>query len=307
MKIHYAVILLLLVSSFSLSCQKADKAMAPEESEAVTAAEDQSLASQPAADRMMLKREAPSGGESGMADEGKKQHDTGRGIQYPFYTKFDKIPGRQLEYRVDLNFETKDLFSSRQKLLEIVKKYGFIRSSTSSIETSNIFLSAHIAVKSSELYDALLDLQNLGVLLNERISVTDHTEEMVLAERKIKREQLRIARKNRAIDQVAPGAKSWTEREQSLERSEDELDKKEHDQWKIIDNVYWADVHLYIRGPVTADTIEVPRYQNALIGLLNGFLTFLYGLIYLVPFLVIALIIWIKRDRIRNMFKRKKE
>ncbi len=302
MKMKFLLIILITISSFAFSCQKADQS-APE-SETVPA--EESFEPDALSDELMMKRGVVPGGEgTDDASTGEKKKDADRGIETPFYTEFDESMGRQLEYRADLNFETKNLFKSRKQLLEVVKKYGFIKNSTTSTEYSNIYLSANIAVRSSELYDVLLDLQDIGVLVNERITVTDHTEEMVMAERKIKREQLRIARKNRAISQVAPGAKTWTEREQSLERSENELDQKEHDRWKITDRVYWAEVTMYVKGPVTAETIEVPRYRNALIGLVNGLLVFLYGLIYAVPFIAIALVIWFKRGFIKNIFKRK--
>ena len=209
---------------------------------------------------------------------------------------------RLLEYRVNLIYETKDLFSSRQYLLTIVSKYGFINSSASTTESKSPYMNAHIFVRSNLLYDALVDLEKLGIMLSEKITVVDHTEQMVLAQRKLKRETIRIIRKQRAIGRVSPAAKTWKEREASLERCEDGIDKSEHEKWKIKDRVTWAKIHVYLKGPDLPDRIEIPNYRDALIGLINVLLYLSYVIIVLLPLVVIGGLIWWKRKRIAAFF-----
>lgn len=214
---------------------------------------------------------------------------------------------RLLEYRVDLTYESMDLIKSRQEMLGIVAKYGFVKGSGASLESKKSFMASDVFVKSEKLYDALQEFDKVGILLAENISVTDHTENMVLQERKVKREQIRIGRKNAAAGQVTAAARNWNDIENSLEQSEDTLDGADHEKWKIKDKVAWAWIHVNFKGPDQPGRIEVPRYTDAFIGVANLFLGFLYVLIYILPLgILIWLVIW-KRNQIKNIFKRKKD
>ena len=239
--------------------------------------------------------------------EKSKKTEKKQGLVTHFIAPMDYAKERLLEYSVKLTYESHNLLKSRRELLGIISKYGFIKNSTSSVERKNTYMNTGVYIKTDLFYDALRDFEVLGILLNERITVNDHTGNMVLNERKVKREQLRIKRKNRAVGQVTSRSKTWKDTEGSLEKSEDALDRSEHEKWKIKDKISWAFVHLYLKGPRTPDTVEVPDYSNAFVGMINLMLKVFYLVINILPFIIfLILIIW-KRKSIGRIFSRRKK
>ena len=279
----------------SLSCKKAEsppEAVAPAALEEESAVREQAknLADEPAGKK-----------ERGAAVE---QEGGSGGLIGHFLAPMEFAKERLLEYRVDLTYESGDLRKSRHELLGIVAKYGFIRQAGTSLEEQPPAVASDLLIRSDRIYEALRDLDRVGRLVSENISVTDHTEEMALQERTVKREQLRITRKGAAAGQVAPAARSWSEIENSLAQSEDRLDTAEHGKWKIRDKVSWAWIHVNLKGP---DRINVPNYFNAVVGMVNFLLKLVWVVIYLLPLAAIAgLIIW-KRKAVAVLFRRKKK
>ena len=233
-----------------------------------------------------------------------------KGLKSHFIMPFEHAKERLLEYKVDLTYETKDLLYSRQKLLGLVNKYGFIIKSNSAAEGRYPYVNTTVNIKTDNLYTALKEFDDIGILMNENITAIDHTEQMVLSQKKIQREQLRIARRNRASGKINPTSKNWSNIENSLERSEDKLDANAHEKWKIEDRVSWAKIQLYVRGPENPVEIKVPNYLDAFKTMINAILEFLYGIIVALPFLIIiALIILgvLKRKNIKDFILRKRE
>lgn len=298
-RISGALIWIVLFSSvLFFSCAKSEKpAGEPSADQPAPAAEQATSVDEEKADHRA--------GKVGGLQKQEEQKD-GDGIQGHFIAPMELAKERLLEYRVDLTYECTDLVKSRMELLGIVSKRGFIKNSSASVETHKAFMTSDLMVKSEKLYDILQELDRVGVLRAETITVTDHTEQMVLQDRKVKREQTRITRKNIAAGQVTAAAKNWNDIENSLERSEDTLDTSEHARWQIRDKVAWAWVHVSLKGPDVPNRIEVPRYSDAFKGLVNVFLWLIYALVYIIPFAILAgLIIW-KREKIAGIFRRKK-
>jgi hypothetical protein len=152
----------------------------------------------------------------------------------------------------------------------------------------------------------LQQIDKLGILKNENISVVDHTENMAWQKIKIDREQLRTVRKNQTIKDVSSSLKTWTDRERSLEQSEDALDQAKFEEWKINDKISWAHLIVYVKGPDQPDRIKVPAFRDAFVGVANMLLNILYALIWLAPFIIVFLIIWLKRHAIKRLLTRKK-
>ena len=277
------------------SCAKKDKA----------ADEPSATQPAPAAEQVQSADLEKAATRPGKARGLEKQEEEG-GLTGHFVAPMELAKERLLEYRVDLTYECADLVRSRMELLGIVSKFGFIKNSSASIETRTSYVTSDLMVKSEKLYETLLELDRVGVLRAENISVIDHTEEMVLNDRKGRREQTRITRKNIASGQVTAAAKNWSDIENSLERSEDSLDASEHAKWQIRDKVAWALVHVNLKGPDVPNRIEVPRYSDAFKGLVNLFLWMIYAMVYLIPVAIVAgLIVW-KRDAIAGIFRKKK-
>lgn len=210
-------------------------------------------------------------------------------------------PGRLLEYNVAVHYRSADLLKARALLYSIASRRGFLRSSSASAESSQV--SVEMAVRSTELYDTLKDLDAAGDLLTENISVTDHTEADYGNSLKVKRENLRGARRTQAMTGDA-AARNWAEREAALERSEDSSDQAQLEKWKIQDHVNWATISVQVSGPDLPAPIRVPSYRNAFVGLLNVILELGYMAIYILPFLLIGLLLIAKRRTWLGWIKR---
>ncbi|TGM95933.1 DUF4349 domain-containing protein [Leptospira dzoumogneensis] len=196
--------------------------------------------------------------------------------------------GRLLEYKVDLNFETKDFIAARKFLLELSGKYGFVQSESlqnwgGDTEPS---MTAVIHVKSSDLYQVLMELEKLGTLTSENIQVEDHTENYTLEQIHAKREKIRIARRTELGARSTP--KNAAEIEELLGQSEDSADSAEFEKWKILDRVNWAKISIHMYGPKKPKAVEVPSFGDAFIDLASLGLKLILSLIYIIPLALIA-------------------
>lgn len=229
------------------------------------------------------------------------------GLDSHFVAPMELAEGRLLEYSIDLNYRTEDLLEARKELLSLIGKYGYIVSGNAEMKERDAYMNAVVHIKEELLYDALQDFDSLGILTSETITVMDHTESMVEAERKIRREEIRIERQRKARNTVATGSKNWGEIEESLQRNEDTADQQEHRKWQINDRVSWAKVSIHLDDPDPYLSIEVPVYRNAFIGMLNVFLFIGYAILWLVPLILLALLLVPLRHAIGRRFRRKKE
>jgi hypothetical protein len=206
-------------------------------------------------------------------------------------TKPVAMNNRQLEYQVDVNYQIADLKGARAFFNQWVPRYGFMQSEAASGQ-GNGYLTLSVKVRSTNLYNALAELDAIGMLANERISVVDHTENSMLQQLLAEREQIRMRRRSTAVNQSGATSRNWQAAETLLAASEDKELQTRMEEWRISDRVQWATVTIHLTMPVVARTaaVEVPTFQNAFIGLLNLLLQFLYAAIYIVP---IAALLWL--------------
>ena len=222
---------------------------------------------------------------------------------------FDKASGRYLEYTVNLSYKTKDLEKSRKLLLDVVSKYGFVKSSRASAAGDVPYMNAGIHLKAEDLYAALKELDALGELKSANMRSTDHTENMFWRGIQMRREALRLRRKA-GFGRIAPTSKNWVHRNRSLEQSENNEDKARFERWKMRDRTSWAKVTVNLSGPDLPAAVRVPNYRKALVGLVNMALGISYGLVWLSPlFVLIGLVVMVirKRKAIFGRFKKKPE
>lgn len=210
---------------------------------------------------------------------------------------------RLLEYQVQLSYQTQDLIKTRKDILGFSTKYGYIESS-SAVNTDSPYISLRIHIRSEKLYEALMELDTYGVLLNEDISTVDHTEGMVWQKIKSNREKIRLARRSNANNQTSANSKNWQAIEEAVTDSENNLDSSEHEIWKIKDRVKWATLNINFSTPIPADKVQIPTYKNAFVGILNLFLELTYYLIWMLPFLLLAGILYFPLKKIYFYFKK---
>lgn len=295
---------LVLVSLLFLSsCNKSEEEVAPVEAKKsrMEARADQDLVAESGlAPSPKMAQEEVADSDEWIKNE-KSENKLG-GLFLPSFKENERL----LEYDIQLSYECLDLIQTRKQLIEIISKFGYLESSSAvNSDSPSMFVRVHI--NSSKLYEALLTFDKLGNLLNENITTIDHTENQVWQVRKSNRETLRIKRKNIANSQITAGAKNWQAIDESLTQSEDQMDIAEHEMWKIQDKVKWAKVSLSFTTPMPRDQIQVPKYTNAFVGILNSFLKLTYYLLWIIPFLVFfGGLGWgmnVLRRRIWKMFK----
>lgn len=206
---------------------------------------------------------------------------------------------RMLEYEVSLNYQSADFLASRKKLLSISNQNAIILSSNSYRSNNQPYLNMKLMVKSSELYDVLLKIDTIGQLKSENIRAIDHTENNMVNKVKTDRAQIRLARRSKI---QAPGSKDWQDRERLLSSSEDEIDHTKIEEWKLKDKITWAKLKLHLYGPQKPEKIEVPMYKNAFVGMVNLLLKLVYGIIYLLPILLVLAgsVYWYRKKRIKK-------
>nr|WP_246836906.1 DUF4349 domain-containing protein [Leptospira meyeri] len=210
---------------------------------------------------------------------------------------------RLLEYQVQLSYQTHDLIKTRKDILGFITKYGYIESS-SAVNTDAPYMSLRIHIRSEKLYEALVELDTYGVLLSEDIATVDHTEGMVWQKVKSNREKIRLTRRTSANNQTSANSKNWQAIEEALTDSENNLDHAEHEIWKIKDKVKWATLSINFSSPIPPDKIQVPTYRNAFVGILNVFLELTYYLIWMIPFLLVAVVIYFPIKKIYKKFQK---
>ncbi|PJZ77110.1 DUF4349 domain-containing protein [Leptospira neocaledonica] len=211
--------------------------------------------------------------------------------------------GRLLEYKVDLNFQTKDFIAARKFLLELSGKYGFVQSESlqnwgGDTEPS---MTAIIHVKSSDLYQVLMELEKIGTLTSENIQVEDHTENYTLEQIHSRREKIRVARRTELGARSTP--KNAAEIEELLGQSEDSADSAEFEKWKILDRVTWAKISIHMYGPKKPKAVEVPSFGDAFIDLASLGLKLILSLIYIIPLALIAAGIFYLIKYVKNRLK----
>jgi len=290
-----------LALAFTSACGKAESP----EKEPQKKAKDAVQQAPAAADRARMASEEDV--DAAKAPGGTKKADDARDLKAPMLAPMEQARDRLLEYSIALSYESEDFTRSRQELLQIASKYGFVKGSSAARRSGKSSMDTEIVIRVKYLYDALKELDSVGTLVAENISVTDHTEGMEWNRRRANREQIRIERKNRAMGQVNAAAKNYAELEATLGKSEDELDRTAFEQWKTLDRVQWAHIKVHVTGPRLPSEIEVPPYRNALIGMVNLALFLGYALIWLSPIIVIAAFAWLKRKSIARLFGKKGE
>ena len=236
------------------------------------------------------------------APEREKRNDD-EGYQVRF-SKVEEKYERLIEYRVNLSFESKDFKKSRANLYKMASEYGFIKTSSDNFKERQT-ISASLWVESNRLYDFLQIAGQLGVLQSENINSDDLTFKMYSQQVTLRRENIRIIRRSRALT-GSSSSKNFTDRERVLAESEDKEDAALKEKWQVEDRVKWAKVSIYIADPRPELGITVPNYVEVLYDLGNIFLLILYGLLYISPFVGLALLAWFKRNRITGFFRQGK-
>jgi hypothetical protein len=190
---------------------------------------------------------------------------------------------RLLEYKIHLSFRTKNLLVSRDKLIEITEKTSILKSTNISVSEFNESMNAEIFTPVDKLYETLLLFNALGDLTNEAIQTVDWTEHNERQKIKMRREEDRSSRRSKATSAGSAANWTWKDREELLERSEDNMDEAKMEAWKVKDNVRWAKISIGLSGRETPMRIKFPNFRNAFVSSINFLLEAIYSLVWFIP------------------------
>jgi hypothetical protein len=196
---------------------------------------------------------------------------------------------RKLEYNLSLGYQIESVKAARAFFTQWIPRHGFLLHETAS-GVNNGYLSLQVRVRSANLYAALIDLDQVGNLTSENITVTDHTENSVHQQLLAAREEIRNRRRSIANSQTGTANKNWEATENLLSMSEDKQLATRMEEWRINDRVGWATIQITLSLPYVAAPapVEVPEFRNAFVGLLNIMLQLVYAAIYLIPLIIIG-------------------
>ncbi len=200
---------------------------------------------------------------------------------------------RKLEYNLAVNYQIDSLKSARAFFNQWIPRYGFLLQETASGD-NNGYMTLRVRVRSANLYAALNDLDAIGKLTSENISVHDHTENAVYQQMLAAREDIRNRRRAIANANTGTASANWQATENLLSQSEDKQLATRMEEWRVGDRIGWATLTIALSLPVTPHVapVEVPHFRNAFVGLLNLLLQLVYLGIYLIPLGLVAWLVW---------------
>ncbi|PJZ65294.1 hypothetical protein CH371_12910 [Leptospira wolffii] len=275
------ILILFLILLFSFFCQKDSS---PEESRAIGQSA-KSAAPTPAMDQLSVAGEDADLKTAPVREKKDAASEEAKLFSNPKVGNL-KI-GRLLEYKANLSFTVENFISARKFLLELSSKYGFVLNENfySSDGASPSSMNVTFHVRSSDLYEVLLELDKLGALVSENIEVEDHTESFTLEQIHAKRERIRGARRGELANRAS--TKTAAEIEALVAESEDAADSAEFEKWKILDRVSWAKITVHVEGPRMPKSVEVPNFKDAWIDLVEIGLKLLLLFIYILPLAIL--------------------
>lgn len=240
------------------------------------------------------------GGNAQNVKEQSKDIDSVANISKPLDPITDASKSRLLEYTIQLNYKVADIDKTRESLLNIVKKESYISRSQTNLSSGleSMYVQIHIPV--SAMYQTLIELDKIGQLTYEDIQTEDLTDKNEEQKIKLSREAIRGSRRAKAVHKGSSENWNWKDREEALERSENNEDLAKLESWKIKDRVAWAKVNITISGKELPSRVQIPNYKNAFVSAVNFLLELTYYLAWLIPVILIVFLLFKAYRRFRG-------
>jgi len=147
-------------------------------------------------------------------------------VSQSFYADSRYARERYLAYSITLKYVSQDFAYSREKLFEALEKYGFLVQSDLEVNANSCFEQiVHAKIKTDSLYRALEIFDEIGIVIEEKVGVVDHTNSVSVQR-----------------DRMVTKAES-EESDESVVR-----DVRNISQTNVRDAVEWADFNITIEG-----------------------------------------------------------
>lgn len=209
---------------------------------------------------------------------------------------------RLLEYKIYIVLKNEDLLSSRKELLSIIQKTSILKKSDFSMQNEFETFQMEVLTPITNLYSLLIQISKIGRLLSEKVETIDWTEHNQKQKITLERESLRAQRRAKAGQEGSATNWTWKEREELLERSENNYDIAKLETWKIQDSIRWAKIYIQIEGKEVPIQIQFPNVRNAFISGLNFIFRLLENIVWLLTVFLVFIILYIAYKRYKNWY-----
>lgn len=219
------------------------------------------------------------------------------------------VSGQEIEKKLikigHVSIEVEDYKQARPQILAAIKKYqGYV--SNDSEENSSYRTGSSMTIRiPKQNFDTLLQTITSYAqrIESKQVNLKDVTEEFVDIQARLKNKR-KVEERYSAILQQAKTIKDILEVEEHLRQIREEIEAKEGRLKYLQSQVSFSTIHLQVYQKFTSSVYQPTFFgqiANALVGGWKGLQTFIIGLIYIWPFLLIfALAFWFIRKWVRN-------
>jgi len=209
-----------------------------------------------------------------------------------------------------LDFEVSNLEKSKVSVDKLVANYkGYFENESFNAYGNRHSYSLYIRVPNEKFDSLITDLEKgIGKLTAKTISADDVTEEYVDLNIRLEN-NLAYLNQYKEILRKAKTVKDIIEVQEKIRRIEEEIESKKGRIQFLDDRVKYSALHVQLSELTDRDFSNRPsfgrRISNAFKNGVDVFLSFLVGLVNLWPFLILAIILFLFRKGIINLFRRK--
>lgn len=209
---------------------------------------------------------------------------------------------RLLEYKIYLVIKSNNLLLSRQEIISIIQKNSILKRMEISFISDVQTLEAEILTPVSNLYPTLLELARVGKLLSEKVETVDWTEHNQKQKIALERETIRAQRRAKAGKEGSAANWTWKDREELLEKSENNYDEAKLETWKIQDSIRWAKIYVQVEGKEVPLQVRFPNFRNTFISSINFIFSAVESIVWFLPILIVLIIIYIFYKRYKDRY-----
>lgn len=210
-----------------------------------------------------------------------------------------------------MNFEVDKLEKAKSKVDTIVKSIGgyYENEQFTSYGNRNSY-TLRLRIPNAKFDSIINEIESdIGDMKSKNVTAKDVTEEFVDLNIRLEN-NLAYLSQYKEILRKAKSVKEILEVQEKIRRIEEEINSKKGRLKFLEDKVSYSTLNLEITELISKSDTNKPSFGGRLASAFNsgvqGFLSFVVGLVSLWPFVVIGLLVFLGRKRILNVFIRKK-
>lgn len=145
-------------------------------------------------------------------------------------------------------------------------------------------------IPAKNLFTVMQKIEYLGRVNEETVNTKDHTSKYFRQNLRSQRMAFRISTRLQNLNKNNKKAGDYLQQQAALENAEEIEDDTKQQKWLLKDKVKWASVSVKIEGPEKEiyKSIEIPDFEQGFYSLIESLLKFIYSLIFIIPFGLLA-------------------